>query len=375
MRVLMDGRTMGDKPSGVGMYGYNFARGLLECADDIELYIVTDIAKSLQIAELQQSRAIVIEYGVKVAKSFALQKYFRFVQKEIHEIKPDIFWEINNLFPIKLVNPYGKIITTVHDVFPYTMPECFGKIYPYYFKHGIRNMLRYTDAIVYDSEESKKQLEYYEPCASEKESTILYVMMYEKSQKKLQKQREEDAFYFYIGNLEKRKGSDILLRGYEKYHTLGGEKKLYFGGQIREDEIKQLIEQIETKKIGAHYVGYVSAEEKELYLTSAAGFIFPSRAEGFGMPALEALECDCPVLVSDLSIFKEILGDSVERFNLFDETEVAAEELAKKMLAMDMIGKEKLHEKHSSAVKAILPRYHKEKLIPQLTGFMRELGE
>lgn len=375
MRILMDGRTLGTKPSGVGMYGYNFAIGLLESPENIELYMVTDVAASSEILELERMGAQIISYGTKIAKSLALHRYFRFVQRIIHEVEPDIFWEINNLFPVKLVNPYGRIMTTVHDVFPYTMQEYFGRVYPYYFKYGIKNMLRYTDAIVFDSRETKEQLEYFEPSSSQKESMVLYVMMQGQNDKECRTTEESKPYYFYIGNLEKRKGSDILITGYEKYRALGGKSELYFGGKIREDDIRQMIEQIQEKKIGAHYIGYVTSEEKEAYFAGAEGFLFPSRAEGFGMPALEALEYDCPVLVSNLNIFEEILGDSVERFTLTENVDASAQALALKMMEMDTLGKSALQTRHAESGARILIRYGKDSLMPQLINFMKKIGE
>lgn len=375
MRILIDGRTIGDKPSGVGMYGYNFAKGLLGTVEKLELYIVTDIAESPQILELQREGAQLVIYGTKVAKNLALRKYFRYVQSIIYEIKPDFFWEINNLFPIKLVNPYGKIMTTVHDVFPYTMPECFGKIYPYYFKYGIRNMLQYTDAILYDSLETKKQLEHFEKAAIDKINMVLYVMLTEKESKTNIESEGQLPFYFYIGNLEKRKGSDVLLKGYEKYRAIGGKKQLRYGGKVREDDIGYMMKQLEEKDIGAHYIGYISSEEKEQYYAEADGFLFPSRAEGFGMPALEALEYNCPVLVSDLSIFDEILGGAVERFEFSDSRDESAQALAEKMIELDAAGKCTLQQKHQDAVAEQLEKYKPEALIPQLIDFMKKLGD
>lgn len=42
----------------------------------------------------------------------------------------------------------------------------------------------------------------------------------------------------------------------------------------------------------------------------SAGLLFPSHAEGFGLPALEAAQMGVPVICSDLPVFHEILGDT-----------------------------------------------------------------
>ncbi len=49
-------------------------------------------------------------------------------------------------------------------------------------------------------------------------------------------------------------------------------------------------------------------------LYSGAEFlIFPSLAEGFGYPLIEALMCDCPVVCSDIPVFREILSSDGEK--------------------------------------------------------------
>jgi glycosyltransferase involved in cell wall biosynthesis len=39
--------------------------------------------------------------------------------------------------------------------------------------------------------------------------------------------------------------------------------------------------------------------------------IYPSLSEGFGLPILEALSVGCPVVASDLPVFRELFGDSI----------------------------------------------------------------
>jgi glycosyltransferase involved in cell wall biosynthesis len=51
---------------------------------------------------------------------------------------------------------------------------------------------------------------------------------------------------------------------------------------------------------------------------SAKLMVFPSFAEGFGLPPVEALACECPVISSNSTCLPEVLGDSVNYFNPID---------------------------------------------------------
>ncbi|MEJ7784161.1 MAG: glycosyltransferase [Solirubrobacteraceae bacterium] len=55
-------------------------------------------------------------------------------------------------------------------------------------------------------------------------------------------------------------------------------------------------------------VGRVTPAELAWLYSRAAGFVYLSLDEGFGLPPIEALAFGCPVLVSDIPVFRETLG-------------------------------------------------------------------
>ena len=69
----------------------------------------------------------------------------------------------------------------------------------------------------------------------------------------------------------------------------------------------------------ARLIGYVSDEELMALYRHASVFVYPSLYEGFGIPPLEAMMCGCPVVVSDIEVFHEVYGDSVEYCDFKDE--------------------------------------------------------
>ena len=62
-------------------------------------------------------------------------------------------------------------------------------------------------------------------------------------------------------------------------------------------------------------LGYISDRELKALYQHAACFIFPSYYEGFGIPALEAMACGCPVLASTAPAVREVCGDAALYFN------------------------------------------------------------
>ncbi len=59
------------------------------------------------------------------------------------------------------------------------------------------------------------------------------------------------------------------------------------------------------------YIGRVDDDELRALYTAASALCFPSRAEGFGRPPLEALGCGTPALAADYGAAREAFGDAV----------------------------------------------------------------
>lgn len=68
----------------------------------------------------------------------------------------------------------------------------------------------------------------------------------------------------------------------------------------------------------------VSTDELRVLHTHSSAFVFPSTAEGFGFPPLEAMMCDCPVIASDIPAHRWTMGDAALYCNPYDVQSIAA---------------------------------------------------
>lgn len=62
----------------------------------------------------------------------------------------------------------------------------------------------------------------------------------------------------------------------------------------------------------AHHAGYVSDVDLRSVLAGATALVLPSRDEGFGLPVLEAMACDVPVVCTDVPALREVAGGHAE---------------------------------------------------------------
>ena len=65
------------------------------------------------------------------------------------------------------------------------------------------------------------------------------------------------------------------------------------------------------------FAGYVEEHDKATLISDAHGLIMPSLAEGFGVPIIEALAANTPVLCSDIAVFREVAGELADYFDPF----------------------------------------------------------
>lgn len=337
MKLLVDARALGKRPSGIGMYIYNMVSELRKYSQ-LEIVLVSDIAESKEMNMLANQGIRICTYGSEIKKNFGLFQYYKYVQKVIMVEKPEVFWEGNSLVPIKIRNPYGKMMVTIHDMFPITQEEHYGKKYKYYFWYGVKKTIKNFDLLIYNSRETLQETERLFPEARNKKKFIGYIIVNKLPMIEI----KDNQSFLYVGNLETRKGTDLLLLAYKKYRELGGSKELRFAGKIREKGIQELCDQLVGNVKGLHYLGYLDDEARNREYAECSAFVFPSRAEGFGMPVIEVMSYDKPILVADLNIYHEIVGDAIQYAKLSGDHNNQINSLAYAMLEMDSsIDKEK----------------------------------
>jgi glycosyltransferase involved in cell wall biosynthesis len=72
------------------------------------------------------------------------------------------------------------------------------------------------------------------------------------------------------------------------------------------------------------FAGYIEEHEKATLIAEAHGLIMPSFAEGFGIPIIEALAANTPVLCSDIPVFREVAGELADYFDPFSTDSIRA---------------------------------------------------
>ena len=113
-----------------------------------------------------------------------------------------------------------------------------------------------------------------------------------------------------VGTLEPRKNLPTLLRAFAKIKDDVDHQLVLVGPEgWLTGELKSTLEELELGD-RVRLTGFVSDEELGGWYSGADLLAFPSYYEGFGLPAIEAMNCGTPVLSSDNSVFPEVVGDA-----------------------------------------------------------------
>ncbi len=128
------------------------------------------------------------------------------------------------------------------------------------------------------------------------------------------------AYIVYAGSLHGRKNIARMFRAFnkfkQKYHAeyslvVVGEKQWWT------DEMQAAYqERLDSDDI--ILLGQCTEDELNKLVAAADAMIYVPLFEGFGIPPLEAMQCQVPVLVSDIGAINEVVGDAAIRVDPLD---------------------------------------------------------
>jgi alpha-1,3-rhamnosyl/mannosyltransferase len=127
---------------------------------------------------------------------------------------------------------------------------------------------------------------------------------------------DRGRYILYVGGISPNKNLATLIRAFSTLMARKTGVRLVLVGDYTSDGFKgchsELVELV--RELGLHreveFAGYVPDDELRGLYSGAALFAMPSFDEGFGLPALEAMACGVPVVVSSGNALEEVVGDA-----------------------------------------------------------------
>ena len=292
----------------------------LQQIDDTNEYSILLLKKDLEYWKPTNSNFKVVEADFKqysISEQIGLNKL-------LNKLSPDL---VHFCMPQQPVLYKGNHVTTFHDMtlINFVMPDKNWLVYRFkQFVGGFvfRKVARTSSYIICPSENTKKELLEFVNIPDDK-----FVITYEAADvvpvAPHAYQTGYDKYILYVGQQADYKNIKKLGTAHQrlikKYPDLG----LVLVGKKDEPALinEKYFNNRDYKNIT--FTGFVTDEELSWLYSNAEAYIFPSLAEGFGLPGLEAMNYKTPVVAGNLSCLPEIYGDAAHYFDPLDVTDMA----------------------------------------------------
>ena len=223
-------------------------------------------------------------------------------------------------YNLPLIKP-GHFVVTVHDLFPFQFPEIHSGPLPRTVNQMLmRNAVRRAERIITPSQATALAVK-----ESFAESADRVLAIPEAADDRFTSRRDPEAeaawqirlgirppYVFYLGQWKAYKNLPLLLEAFRRVSRTHPAAQLVIAGDdSRHLEVRRGAATLPEGSVVLP--GRLPESAVPDLYRGAAMVVLPSRAEGFGLPVIEAMACGVPVICSDLPVLREI-ADGVAVF-------------------------------------------------------------
>jgi alpha-1,2-rhamnosyltransferase len=228
----------------------------------------------------------------------------------------------------------ARVVLVVYDLIPLRHPAFCAPLFSHVFGRWLPRMLACSDAVACISGATEKDLRAW--CAQQGVAlppAAHFRLGSEVPQgdggirAELSAFAGDDApFFLAVGTIEPRKNLASLLHAFEQLWQEGATARLLVAGRPHPQCVDLVATLRSHAEQGRQLLTLFDATDAELGLAygRCRALVFPSLAEGFGLPLVEARTRGCPVIASDLPALAELADAGVFLFPAGDETALLA---------------------------------------------------
>jgi glycosyltransferase involved in cell wall biosynthesis len=227
----------------------------------------------------------------------------------------------------------GRKVVTVYDLFFLDFPDKADRQARAHFARRIASALERADGIVTISRFTRDELlaKFDLP---EAKVRVIHLGIDPRFGESLaepelrglsERYRLPGEYLLFAGALEPRKNLPILVESFARVRDRRPGCGLVLAGRAGAD-LRAVEAKIASLRLdgAVRILGYVPEPELRGLYQAAAGFVYPSACEGFGLPLLEAMAAGCPVAASAAGAIPEVAGEAALLFPPGDAEACAA---------------------------------------------------
>jgi len=311
MKIVFIADALDTQYAGIHFYCKELLKALDHLNSKHQLFVI----RSKKTNAFKNIKEIIIPIGSGLKNNYRFRQ-FSSIPNTINQLEANIAFETAHFGPFRLASEIKKV-TFIHDLTPIQFPKFHSKSSTFAHKILLPGILKNADKILTNSKYSESIIHKNFPVSQHK-TAVTYLAAKSFEDRPLgfealkKKYRITKPYLLFTGTIEPRKNLFNLLSAYENL-KLDNKPQLLLAGK------KGWIDAATYKKISQNEnvieLGYVKEDALHALYQNAIAFVFPSFYEGFGIPVLEAMQNDCPILCSNTSVLPEIVKDAALLFN------------------------------------------------------------
>ncbi|MCF8246402.1 MAG: glycosyltransferase family 4 protein [Saprospiraceae bacterium] len=251
------------------------------------------------------------------------------VRQALKRYKIDVFLSPDNFLTLGTV---VKTVLVTHDLAHVHYPQQVAFFQRLYYQFFTKKFNHRADQIVAVSEFTKADLVKQYGIAPAKIAVSgngcrdLFQPLQPTDKQTIRKDFSEgNPYFYYIGAVHPRKNVHRLIAAFDQFKTTtGASHKLLIAGRFawQAGEVRVAFEASEFQS-DIRFLGYVADEDSARLMGAATALVYVSLFEGFGVPLLEAMHAEVPIVTSNVSSLPEVVGEAAILVNPTKVEEIA----------------------------------------------------
>jgi len=330
MKLAFDAKRAFNNSTGLGNYARILLNDLMRYYPDNDYLLCSPGISEELFHELNGNFKLILP-ETKFQKSFlSLWRSYGLTQ-QLHQDGVDLYHGLSNELPFNIHRSGIKSVVTVHDVIFLKHTEQYPFIDRQFYQLKTEYAVKHANKIIAVSQETKNDLvEFYQ--VPEGKIEVIYQAVDERFLRtETPKQKSEiqakyglpEKFILNVGSFFPRKNQKTLVEAFSLIQNKVEESLVLIGSAgSTKREIEQLID---GKNLQGRVKIIISVPNEDLPIIyrAANAFVFPSLYEGFGIPVLEALYSEVPVVTTKGGAMEEAGGVSSLYINPWSAEEMA----------------------------------------------------
>jgi glycosyltransferase involved in cell wall biosynthesis len=251
------------------------------------------------------------------------------VHNVLRDLKPDLFFSPDGFLPLR---GETKCLPVIHDLnfehYPQDIPSHYSKWYRNKFPQFAKRAERIATVSDFSKQDIHKQygipLDKIDVVYNAASNGFL-PLTDERIKTARAKWSKGDPYFLYVGSLHPRKNLVRLVQAFAEYKKKhGGNIRLVLTGTPfwKNEPLRDALDMVPNRE-DVIFTGRVSEEDVREITGAALALSYVPYFEGFGIPLVEAMACDVPVISSNVSAMPEVAGDAALYCDPFSVQDIA----------------------------------------------------